>query len=194
MCYSEGSRIPSFRYVLFQVEFPQDDENHSHTFTSFPILFDGWVYKPEIIYRNADTYKFGNVVSFADIFNSEHSLLSDGTLNMIIRVLPAPTSNLRPETRFLLSARRKCVSFIIFILVILNLLQKRSILESTLIVLQSSFRNTVLIIWMEPLLWLLQQMIMQMTLLIISLILELMCFAQIAMVILRCIGINNANK
>lgn len=46
MCYSdrghgEGSRIPSFRFVLFQVTFPQDNENHSHTFTSFPILFDG---------------------------------------------------------------------------------------------------------------------------------------------------------
>ena len=57
--------------------------------------------------RNVDTYKFGNVVSFADIFNSEHPLLLDGTLNMVIRVLPAPTTSLRPETRFLLAARRK---------------------------------------------------------------------------------------
>lgn len=82
-------------------------------------------------------------MSFADIFNSEHPLLLDGTLNMVIRVLPAPTATLRPETRFLLAARRKYEQFMIFTLVTLHMSQKHSMLELTLIAHRNSFHNRV---------------------------------------------------
>ena len=54
VCYSyrehgDRSRIPAFRFVIFEVTFPQDDESHSHTFTSFPILFDGYVRMSSLI-------------------------------------------------------------------------------------------------------------------------------------------------
>lgn len=47
------------------------------------------------------------MVSFHDIFNESHPLLHNNVLSMIVRILPAPTSDLSPETRFLFAARLK---------------------------------------------------------------------------------------
>lgn len=60
-----------------------------------------------VIHSNPNSYKFGTVIALADIINSKSGLLKGGSLSFTICVLPAPTSNLSIETRFLLATRQK---------------------------------------------------------------------------------------
>ena len=59
------------------------------------------------IASNSNSYKFGTVIALADVINSKSGLLKGGSLSFTICVLPAPTSNLSIETRFLLATRQK---------------------------------------------------------------------------------------
>lgn len=60
-----------------------------------------------IIASNSNSYKFGTVIALADVINSNSDLLKGGSLSFTIHVLPAPTSHLSIETRFLLATRQK---------------------------------------------------------------------------------------
>ena len=62
------------------------------------------------IFRNNNSYKFGNVISLHNIFSNRSKLLKDGSSSFNIQIKPAPISTLSPETQFILYSRKKYIN------------------------------------------------------------------------------------
>jgi hypothetical protein len=89
------------------VEFVQD-QSEKFTFTSFPILFDEYNLRNFCItYSNSNSYRFENVISFADLFKQENYLIKNNKLSFTIHILPGDTNLLSDVTRFFFAVRRK---------------------------------------------------------------------------------------